>query len=158
MLTPFVKPRQVLSVKVASNLVLQNRDSSFLDVAIATKFLSVKLAQNCRETILSVKVRVHILLSYRGKFLFLNDPIMNELIQGKKIGHFQLASNAELFIITPFKGATSAQNFKNTFSKCFLKQLSQVDRFQVINYLFQPTDVLYLISLLTANNNKLTQF
>ena len=46
-------------MKVVSNLVLQNCDSSFLDVAIETEFLSVKLAQNCRETILSVKVRVH---------------------------------------------------------------------------------------------------
>ena len=31
----------------------------FLDVAIATTFLSVKLAQNGHETIQSVKVRVH---------------------------------------------------------------------------------------------------
>ena len=32
----------------------------FLDVAIATEFLSVKLAQNGRKTIWSVKVRVHL--------------------------------------------------------------------------------------------------
>ena len=42
-LTPFVKPRQVLS---------------YLVLAIAP-FLSVKLAQSGRETIQSVKVRVH---------------------------------------------------------------------------------------------------
>ena len=39
--------------------MLKNCDSSFLDVGIATEFLSVKLGQNGRKTIQSVKVRVH---------------------------------------------------------------------------------------------------
>ena len=70
MLTPFVKPRQVLSVKVVSNLVLKNCDSSFLDVGIATEFLSVKLGQNGRKTIQSVKVRVHRHNHYRKPTIF----------------------------------------------------------------------------------------
>ena len=66
MLTPFVKPRQVLPVESLQQSCAIESRQQFLDAAIATKFFLVKLAQNCRKTILSAKVRVHLSLHHQN--------------------------------------------------------------------------------------------
>ena len=56
---PFCKTTQgTISESHQQSCAIELRQR-FLDVAIATTFLSVKLAQNSRKTIQSVKVRVH---------------------------------------------------------------------------------------------------
>ena len=56
---PFCKTTPgTISESRHQSCAIESRQRS-LDVAIATTFLSVKLAKNCHETILSVKVWVH---------------------------------------------------------------------------------------------------